>query len=71
MISVPTETQISMETFHKWKNGFIGGFNDKNRFGVDISKVGHDSSKGCIDSCFLVRIIFDQGEAIGILHQTI
>ena len=52
-----------METFHKWKNEVIEGFNDKNWLGVNISKVGRCSSKMYVYSRCLIR-------AIGILNQT-
>ena len=38
---------------------------------VDVSKVGQGSAKRYVDSRCVVRVIDEQGEAIGILHQTI
>ena len=38
---------------------------------VDVSKVCQGSEKSYVNSCFLVRLIDDQGDAFGILHQTI
>ena len=38
---------------------------------VDVSKVGQGSAKRYVDSPCVVRVIDEQGEAIGILHQTI
>ena len=60
-----------MDTFRKWQNEVIGGFNENHWLEVDVSKVGHSSSKRYVDSFCLVRVIEKQGEAIGRLHQTI
>ena len=38
---------------------------------VDIAKVGQGSAKRYVYSCSVVRVIDEQGEAIGILHETI
>ena len=38
---------------------------------VDIAKVGQGSSKRYVDSRSVVRVISDQGEAIGRLNETI
>ena len=38
---------------------------------VDIAKVGQGSSKSYVDSRSVVRVIDEQGEAIGRLHETI
>ena len=38
---------------------------------VDVSKVGQGSAKLYLDICCVVRVIDEQGEAIGILYQTI
>ena len=59
------------ETFCKWQNEVIGGFNNKNWLGFDISKVGHGYSKKYVGSRFLISVINEQGEVIGILNQTI
>ena len=67
----PTHNKISMDTFRKCKNEVIGGFNDNIWFGVDISKVGHGSSRRYVDSCCLARVTETKSEVIGILHQKI
>ena len=60
-----------METFRKWNKEVIVIFNNNNWLGVNISKVGHGYSKRCINSCCLVGVISEQGEAFGRLNQTI
>ena len=60
-----------METFRKWQNEVIGGFNQNIWLVFNFSKVGHGYSKMYVNSCFLVRLINDQGEAIGRLNQEI
>ena len=59
-----------METFHKWQDKVIGGFNKKNWLAADVSKVVQGSVKGYVNSCFLIRVIEKKGDVIGILHQT-
>ena len=49
----------------------IAGFNENNWLDVAIKKVGQGSAKRYVDSCSVVRIIDEQGEAIGRLHKTI
>ena len=71
IIFVLVKTQISIETFRKWKNEVIAGFNGKNWLVVDVSKVGQGSAKSYVNSRCFVRVIDEKGEAIGILHQTI
>ena len=60
-----------METFIKWQDEVIAGFNEKNWLSVDVEKVGQGSAKTYVDSNFVVRAIYEQGEEIGRLHQTI
>ena len=60
-----------METFRKWQNEVIGCFNQNIWLVVDASKVGHGYSKMYVDTCFLVMVSDDQGEAIGKLNQKI
>ena len=60
-----------METFQKSKNEVIGGFNHNIWLAVDVSKVGHGYSIMYADSCFLVRVIDEQGEYIEVLNQNI
>ena len=38
---------------------------------VAISKVGQGSSKRYVDNCSVVRVIYEQGEVIDRLHETI
>ena len=71
IISVLAETQISMETFRKWQDEVIGGYNEKYWLTVDVSNFGQGSSKRYVDSRCVVRVIDEQGEAIGRLHQKI
>ena len=49
----------------------IAGFNENNWLDVVIRKVGQGSSKRYVDSRSVVRVTDEQGEAIGILHETI
>ena len=49
----------------------IAGFNENNWLDVAIKKVGQGSAKRYVDSRSVVRIIDEQGEAIGRLHETI
>ena len=60
-----------MDTFHKWQDEFIVGFNEKNWSAVDVSKFGQGSAKMYVDSRCVAGVIDNQGEAIGILHQTV
>ena len=60
-----------METFHKWQDEVIAGFNEKKWLAVDVSKVGQGYAKSYVDSRCIIRIIADQVEAIGRLHKTI
>ena len=71
IISVIAETQISMETFRKWQDEVIAGFNENNQLAVDVSKVRHGSIERYVGSLCLIRVIDEEGEAIGRLHQTI
>ena len=49
----------------------IAGFNENNWLDFDIKKAGQGSAKRYVDSRSVVRIIDEQGEAIGRLHETI
>ena len=60
-----------MKTFRKWQDGFNAGFNETNWLAVEVKKFGQGSTKRYVDSCCIVRVIDEKGEAIGILHQTI
>ena len=60
-----------MDTFRKYQNEVIGVFNKYNWLAVDVSKVGHNSSKRYVDSCYLIMVIDKQSESIGIMNQTI
>ena len=71
IISILLDTKISIQTFHKWQDEVIAGFNENNWLGFDIKKAGQGSAKRYVDSRSVVRIIDEQGEAIGRLHKTI
>ena len=43
----------------------------KNVFSVDFANVGQVYAKSYVDIPCVVRVIDEQGEAIGILHETI
>ena len=43
----------------------------KNWLAVDVAKFGQGSAKRYVDSCCVIRVIDEQGESIGILHETI
>ena len=60
-----------METFRRCQDEVIEGFNGVKLFVVDVSKVGQGYTKRYFDSCCIVRLIDEQGESIGRLHQTI
>ena len=60
-----------METFRKLQNEFIGCFNQNKWVEVDDSKVRQGYAKRYVDRRCLVRVIGEQGEAIGRFHQTI
>ena len=60
-----------MQTFCKWQDVVIAGFNKNNWLAVDVSKIGQGFAKRYVYSCFIVRVIYKQGKAIGRLHQTI
>ena len=62
---------MSTETFRKWSDEFIGGLNEYYWLAVDVSKLGQGSTKRYVNSCCAVRVIDEQCEAIGRLHQTI
>ena len=61
---------MQLSTFHKWQDEVIAGFKEKNWLAVDIAKVGQGSAKRYVDSCSVVRVIYNQSEAIGRLHKT-
>ena len=69
--SVPAKNKNSMKTFRKWQNEDIGGFNKENWLEVDVSRFSLGYSKSYINSPCLIRVIDEQGESIGRLHQTI
>ena len=71
IISVLVDTKISNETFHKRQDEVIVGFNKQNWLAVDIAKVGQGSAKRYVDSRSVVRVIDEEGEAIGRWHETI
>ena len=71
IMPILSEIKISKQTFQKWQDEVIAGFNEENWLGVAIKKVGQGSAKRYVDSCSVVRIIDDQGEVIGRLHETI
>ena len=70
-MSIISDTKISKQTFQKWQDEVIAGFNEKNWLDVAINKVGQGSAKRYVDSRSVVKVIEKQGEAIGRLHETI
>ena len=60
-----------MKTFRKWQYEVIGGYDEKYWLTVDVSNFGQVSAKRYVNSRCVVRVINEQGKAIGILHQTI
>ena len=60
-----------MDTFRKWQNEVIAGFNKNNWLAVDVSNVCHGSSERYVNSWCLVGLIDNQVRAIGRLNQTI
>ena len=50
IVAVNADTKISIETFHKWQDEVIAGFNETNWLAVDISKIGQGSAKRYVDS---------------------
>ena len=60
-----------METYHKWQDKVITGFNKNFWLAVDIANFGQGYAKRYVDSCCIVRVIDKQGEAIGRLQQNI
>ena len=60
-----------METFCKWQDEVISGFNKPNWLAVDVLKIGQGSAKRYVGSRCVVMVIDKQGEAIGRFHQTI
>ena len=71
IISVLADTKISIEAFHKWQDESIAGQYENSCLAVDIAKVGQGYAKIYVDSRSVVRVIDEQGEAIGRLHKTI
>ena len=71
IISLPAEGQTLIETFRKWQDEVMAGFNQKNWLAVDASKVGQGSAKRYVDSRCVGRVIDEKGEVIGRFHQTI
>ena len=65
------ELKFQWRTFRKGQDEVIAGFNKNNWLAIEISKFGQGSAKMCIDSCCVFRLIGEQCEAIGRLHQTI
>ena len=59
-----------METFCKWQDEVIVGFNEKLAVGWRFKSFTRFWKK-FVNICFIVRLIDDQGEVIGRLHQTI
>ena len=45
-----SDTKISKQTFQKWQDEVIAGFNEKNWLDVAIKKVGQGSAKRNVDS---------------------
>ena len=70
-MSIISDTKISKQTFQKWQDEVIAGFNEKHWLGITIKKVGQDSSKRYVDSRYIVKVIDEQGDVIRRLHETI
>ena len=68
IISILSDTKISIQKFHKWQDEVIAGFNENNWLDVAIKKSGQGSAKRYVDSHSVFMIIDEQGEAIGRLH---
>ena len=71
IISILSDTRISIQTFQKWQDVVIAGFNENNWLDVAIKKVGLGYAKRYVNSRSVVKVIDEQGEAIGRLHETI
>ena len=71
IMSILSESNISKQTFQKWQDEVIAGFNAKNWLGITIKKVGQCSSKRYVDSRSIVKVINEQGDVIRRLHKTI
>ena len=70
-MSILSESNISKQTFQKWQDEVIVGFNENNWLDITIKKVGQGSSKRYVDSCSIVKVINEQGDVISRLHKTI
>ena len=70
-MSILSDTEISKQTFQKWQDEVIAGFNEKKWLDVAIKKVGQCSAKRYVDSRSVVKVIGEQGEVIARLHKTI
>ena len=70
-MSILSDTKISKQTFQKWQDEVIAGFNEKNWLDITIKKVGQGSSKRYVDSRSIVKVIDEQGDMIRRLHETI
>ena len=60
-ISVISETQLSMETFRKWQDEVIAGFNKNIWLVIDISKFGRGFVKRYVGSRCVVSVIDGKG----------
>ena len=70
-MSILSDNFFSKQTFQKWQDEVIDGFNEKNWLDVAIKKVGQSSAKRYVNSRSVVKVIYKQGEAIERLHETI
>ena len=57
IISVISEKNNSMETFRKWQNEVISGFNQNIWLAVDVSNLAMVIKKYYVDSLCVVRLI--------------
>ena len=71
IMSILSDTKISKQTFQKWQDEVIAGFNEKNWLDITNKKVGQGSSKRYVDSRSVVKAIDEQGGVIRRLHETI
>ena len=71
IFSTLSDTKFSIQTFHKWQDELIAGFNENNWLDVAIKKVGQGYAKRYVDSRSVVKVIDEQGKAIGRLQEMI
>ena len=55
IMSILSDTKISKQTFKKWQDEVIAGFNEKKWLDVTIKKVGQGSAKRYVNSRSVLR----------------